>query len=57
MDRLIMQVDFCQIVHVMPKLRLEYIMCHHGIKESASDFNAIVLKNEHVILYVLSNLE
>jgi len=54
---LIMQIDFGQIIHVMTEFGLEDIMCYHGIEEFTSDFNPIVLQNEHVVLYILTDLK
>ena len=57
MDGLIVEIDFCQEVHVMSQLWLDEVMGHHGIPEVAFEGDAIVGQHLHIVLDVLSDFQ
>ena len=54
-DSLIVQVNFRKIIHAMTKFRLKNIMSDHRIEKWTFYCCAIILKNNHVVLDILSD--
>ena len=55
-DGAVVQVDFGQVVHVVPQLGLEYVVGEHRVEEWTLHADAVVLQNNHVVLDVLTHL-
>ena len=56
MDCPIAQVDFGKVVHVVTEFRLQYVMGEHGVEKLSLHLHSVVLKDNHVVLDVLSHL-
>ena len=50
-----MQINFCQIIHVMTKFGLQNVMCDHGVEKFTFHFHTVILKNKNIILDILSD--
>ena len=57
MNRLIMQIDFCQIIHPVAKFRLKNIVSNHCVEERAFYFHSIILENNHIVLDILPHFQ
>ena len=57
MDGLILQIDFCQVIHVVTQLWGNNIMCDHRVEHLPSKLDAIVRQHHHVVLDILSHLD
>ena len=55
-DSAVVQVDFGQVVHVVAKLRLQYIMGKHGIEKFPLYLHSVILQDNHVVLDILPYL-
>ena len=55
-DGAVVQVDFGQVVHVVPQLGLEHVVGEHGVEERTLHADAVVLQDNHVVLDVLPHL-
>ena len=53
-DGLVVQIDFGKVVHVVPELRLQYIMGKHGVEKFSFYLYSVVLKDNHIVLDILS---
>ena len=56
-DRFIIQINLRQIIHAMPKIRLQQIMRNHGIKHFTFQFNTILTQHQQIELNILTNLQ
>ena len=56
-DGAVVQVDFGQVVHVVPQLGLQDVVGQHRVEQGACHACAVVLQDDDVILDVLSHLQ
>ena len=54
MDGLVVQIDFRQIVHVVPEFGLKHVMGKHGVEKLALHPDSVILEDNHIVLDILS---
>ena len=56
MDSLILEIDFCHVIHAVAHFGLHYVVREHGVEKRAFKCYAVLLHNEHVVLHILPHL-
>ena len=54
MDGFIIEIGFCQVVHVVPHIGLNQVMGQHGVEQLPFDFHLVPLQDGDVVFQVLT---